>query len=200
MKLVIEQQEIELKKDPSSDEVIEKIKELIAADDNFSHFIADGTEVYENHEEYLNLNLDRISKLEVIAKSEKKFMNDVLNSAEEYLRRANSDLVALSQEFQNSPTKETWASFEMLLEGAQWLNDMLVTIGESKERPVNWEAYVSLAGGMQGELAKLGQAVEKENHEQIGDIIRDGLISTFEALEVEIGKTIDAEGIREYLN
>lgn len=200
MKLVFGKQQIDYKDIPSSDDIIKKINELVAESYHFSHFIADGIEVYEQHEDYLNLNVDRVKILEVIAKTEKEFMNDVLLSSEDYLKRAKPELAALPKGFNVQPTTETWTSFEMLLEGAQWLNDMLAVMGESRERPANWDAYASLSGVMQGELSKLGHAVGKENHELIGDILREGLIPNFGALEVEIGKSIDAQGTRANLN
>ena len=165
MKLIFGQQQIDYKNVPSSDDIIGEINELLAESYHFSHFIADGTEVYEQHEDYLNLNLDRVKILEIIAKTEKEFMNDVLLSAEDYLKRAKPELALLPKGFSVQPTTGTWTSFEMLLEGAQWLNDMLAAMGESRERPVNWEAYAGLSGVIQGELSKLGKAVEKENHE-----------------------------------
>ena len=59
---------------------------------------------------------------------------------------------------------------------------------------------IELAAGLQSNLAKLGQAVEKEDHVQIGAIIRDSIIPNFAALEIEIGKTLDTEGIQKNLN
>ena len=123
-------------------------------------------------------------------------MNDVLISAEDYLKRAKSELLVLHEGFSNNPTTETWASFDMLLEGTGWLNDMLSVVGSSDARPANWEMYAKLSVSIQGELAKLGEAVEKEDYVQIGNILRDGLILSFDELEVEIGKTIDSEGVR----
>lgn len=200
MLLIFEQQQIEYEKTPSSDDVIGKINELLSEDYYFSHFIADGTEIYEDHEEYLNVNLKNIKKLEVIAKTEKEFMNDVLLSTEDYFKRAKPDLASLPEDFYSNPTVDTWTSFDMLLEGAGWLNDMLAVVEESKERPVNWIAYAKLTIALQQELAKLGQAVERKNHVQIGDIIRDGIIPNYAALEAEIERTIDAEGTREGLS
>jgi len=196
MKLIFGQEQIEFEKTPSAEDVITKINELHAEDYYFSHFIADGIEIYEDHEDYLNVNLGRVKKLEVVAKIEKEFINDVLISAEDYLKRAKAELVALDEDFSNGPTTETWASFDMLLEGAGWLNDMLSVVGGSNTRPANWEAYAELSVGMQGELAKLGEAVEKEDHVRIGNILRNGLILNFDALEMEIGTTIDSQGVR----
>ena len=88
----------------------------------------------------------------------------------------------------------------MLLEGAGWLNDMLTVVEENKERPPNWKAYAKLTIALQQELAKLSHAVERKDNVQIGDIIRDGIIPNYEALEVEIERTIDVEGTREGLS
>lgn len=200
MKLTFGEHQIEYKKTPTSDEVIKKINEFLAEGYYFSHYIADGTEIYEDYEAYLNTNLGRLKKLEVIAKIEKEFMNDVLISAEDYLKRAKPELTVLHQEFIDGPRSETWTRFEMLLEGTGWLNDMLSVVGGSNERPASWESYVELQASMQAELAKLSEAVEKENYVQIGNILRDGLIPNFFALETEIGKTIDVSGTRKNLN
>ncbi len=200
MKLIFDRQEIDYNKTPSSDDLIEKINELLAEGYFFSHFIADGTEIYEDYEDYLNVNLGRIMKLEVIAKTEKEFLNDVLISAEDYFKRAKPDTAALPDSFSNQPTSETWSKFEMLLEGVQWLYDMLTVVGGSEARPSNWDAYAELAVVLQGDLAKLGQVVEKGDHVEIGTIIRDDIILNFAALEIEIGKTLDSEGVRQNLN
>ena len=51
MKLIFEQQQIEYEKTPSSDDVNGKVNEYLADNYYFSHFITDGTEIYEDHEE-----------------------------------------------------------------------------------------------------------------------------------------------------
>ena len=200
MKLIIGEQQIVLDKKITSDEVIGKINEYLAEGYYFSHFIVDGVEVFDEHEEYLNLNLDRIRELEVVAKTEKEFMNDVLFSTEDYLKRAKPELSVLATEFTATPTAETWANFEMLLEGAGWLTDMLTVIGDSNERPANWETYVKLSAKLQGELAKLAESVEQEQLGQISDSIQNDLLLIYESLEAEVGKTIDSEGTRENLS
>lgn len=200
MELIFGRQKIDYEKTTPSVEIIEKINELLTEGNFFSHLISDGTEIYEDHEDYLNLNLDRITKLEIIAKTEKEFINDVMISAEDYLERAKPELAALPESFYNNPTNETWTNFEMLLEGAQWLSHMLKFVVGSKERPENWGVYTELLVAMQEELAKLGQELENKDYLQIGNIIRDGIVPNFAALEVEIRHTNDTEGVRENLN
>ena len=105
MKLIIGEQQIEYKEIPSADEVIERINESLTQGYYFSHFISDGEEVYDEHEDYLESHLDEIKELKVVIKTEKEFMNDVLLSAEEYLQRAIPDMSVLARWLQTCSDK-----------------------------------------------------------------------------------------------
>jgi len=196
VELVFQEQQIEFNKILSSDEVITKINELLDENYYFSHFIADGTEIYEDHESYLNVNLDRIGKLEIIAKTEKEFMNDILLSAEDYLKRAKPELAALTDGFYSNPTDETHTNSSQLMDGLQWLDEMLALIVNSNERPPNGEIYVELTQTLQTGIVQLGEAMENSDNVLIADIIQYELTPTFEQLEVAIGETIDTVGTR----
>lgn len=200
LKLIIGEQHIEYKEMPSADEVIERINESLTEGHYFSHFIADGEDVYDEHEEYLERKLDVIEELEVVIKTEKEFMNDVLLSAEEYLKRAIPEVNVLADDFKRVPSSESWVRFDMLLGGVEWLNDMLKVVCNSKVRPPNWEMYQQMTSNMQAELSKLGKAVEKKNNGQISAITKNGLLPIFERLEKEFGETIDSEFVRRNLN
>lgn len=200
LKLIIGEQHIEYKEMPSADEVIERINESLTEGHYFSHFIADGEEVYDEHEEYLERKLDVIGELEVVIRTEKEFMNDVLLSAEEYLKRAIPEVNVLADDFKRVPSSDSWARFDMLLGGVEWLNDMLKVVCNSKVRPSNWEMYQQMTSNMQAELSKLGKAVEKKNNGQISAIIKNDLLPIFERLEKEFGETIDSEFVRRNLN
>lgn len=200
MKLIIGEQYIEYKEKPSVDDVIERINESVEEGHYFSHFVADGNEVYDEHEEFLESNLDEIKELEVVIKTEKEFMNDVLLSAEEYLQRSIPEVSKLAKDFSRVPTGDTWDRFEMLLGGVEWLNDMLKFVCNSKERPSNWKMYQQMTSNMQAELSKIGKAVEKMKSVQISTIIKNGLLPIFERLEKEFGETIDSEFVRRNLN
>ena len=63
-------------------------------------------------------------------------------SAEDYFERAESELRALVNEFQAGPTSENWSNFDLMLEGAGWLNDRLSVVIASRERPEDWNTYV----------------------------------------------------------
>lgn len=196
MQLIFQEQQIKFNKVPSSDEVIAKVNDLLDAGYYFSHFIADGIEIFEDHETYLNVNLDRIEKLEIIAKTEKEFMNDILLSAEDYLKRAKSELASLTDGYYANPTSETHISFSQLMEGLQWLDEMLTLIVNSNERPPNGDSYLALKQTLQGEIVELGEAVENSDNVLIADIIQYELTPLLEQLGVIIGETIDTVGMR----
>lgn len=200
MELIFQEQQIEFNEIPSSDEVITKINDLLDENYYFSHFIADGTEIYEDHESYLNVNLVRIEKLEIIAKTEKEFMNDILLAAEDYLKRAKPELVALTDGFYSNPTAETHTSFSQLMDGIQWLDEMLALIAVSSERPPNGKMYAELTQSLQTEIAQLGEAVGNSDNVLIADIILYELIPIFEQLETIIGVSIETVGTRYDLN
>jgi len=53
--------------------------------------------------------------------------------------------------------------------------------------------YAELSVGLHGELAKLDEAVEKEACVHLGNILSNGVILNFDALEVEIRRLIVRE-------
>ncbi|MEK5040722.1 hypothetical protein [Sporosarcina sp. FSL K6-3457] len=200
MKLTFQEQQIEFDKTPSSDEVVAKINELLKENYYFSHFIADGTEIYEEHEDYLIVNIDRIEKLEIIAKTEKEFLNDILLSAEAYLKRAKPEIVLLPEGFYSNPSSEVKTKFGQLMEGLQWLDEMLAVIDRSKERPGDWDKCMELSESMKTEIVSLSEAVENSDNVLIADIIQYEFIPIFESLESEIGNIIDVVGTRHNLS
>jgi len=200
MELIFQEQQFDFDKTPSPDEVVAKINEYLKEDYYFSHFIADGIEIYEDHEDYLTVNLDRIKKLEVIAKTEKEFLNELLLSTEDYLKRAKLELASLPDGFYSNPSPEIRANFSQLMEGIQWLDKMLSVIDKSKERPVEWNLCMSLSQSMKGEIVNLSGAVDNSDNILIADIIQYEFIPIFESLETEVGKTIDTVGMRHDLS
>lgn len=200
MKLIFEQQQFEYSQTASVEEIIEKINELLSKGYFFSHFIADGTEIYEDHETYLDVNLDRIETIEIIAKTEEEFLNDILLSAEDYSKQAKPELEALADGFYSNPTAETHNSFGQLMEGLQWLDEMLALIVESNVELPNSARYTELIQSLQAEIAGLGEAVENSDNVLTADIIQYELIPIFEQLEIAIGETIDTVGTRHDLS
>ena len=183
VELIFKQQTIQLDNTSSPENIITEINTVLEKGYYFSHFIADGAEVYENHEQYLEQYANQIKELEVIAKTEKEFVNDLL-------------LPSLAEAFYDNPTQETWTRLEDFLGGLQWFDEMLMVIGKSEAVPVNWTSYLEKSSKMQEEISNLLEAMKNEDNILIGDIIQYELLSNFEVFDVEIKKTIDSEGTR----
>ncbi|EGQ26944.1 hypothetical protein HMPREF9372_0974 [Sporosarcina newyorkensis 2681] len=200
MKLLFQQQTIQLDSQSTTEEVIENINNLLEKDYYFSHFIADGVEIYEGHEQFLNSHTGQIEKLEIITKTVKEFTNDILLSVESYTEQATLLLETLSNEFYNSPSGETWGQFAQLMESLQWINGVIELLRNQEEKVKNWSQYEEIAGTIQQELLNLEEAVENEDFVLIGDIIQYEIAPNFESLHEASKTTIDTEGTRPNLN
>lgn len=201
MELIFKDVKIQFDQQPNVDNIIEKINGLL--EDHqlyFSHLIADGVDVYGSTEQYLTENLTSIEKLEVIVRTQKEFQNDILLTAEDYLNRASLEISGLIEGFYNGPTSEHWSSFKDMLEGIQWINQIVVSIDQMKEKPNNWEAYLQHIATLEVELKNIEDALKNGDHILMADIIQYELLPIYEELKNEISKTIDTEGIRYDVN
>lgn len=182
--------------EPSAESIIETMNEHLEDGYFFSHFVADGEEIYNNHEQYLLEHAQTIQKLEIITKTVEQFTNDLLISAEQYINGATPEIETLVDEFYKSPTEATWHRFVQLLEGIQWLQQMITSIGNIDGQPDNYPAYVAIATTMQEQLTELEEAMQNEDNVLVGDLIQYEITPLFEKLQSEITATIDKEGYR----
>ncbi|MCZ8536938.1 hypothetical protein M9R32_07055 [Paenisporosarcina quisquiliarum] len=196
MEIIFQQKKLKFDNKLLPENIIQIINELLSKDYIFSYFIADGIEVLESHEDYLNQYINEIGRIEVFAQTVIEFVNDILLSAEDYIIRANPELGTLAEEFYDNPNSDSWSRFSQLLDGLQWLSDMILLIGDSTVKPLNWGGYVKVSNEMQGILKNLEEALQNEDNVLIGDLIEYEIIENFKALGKEIQKSIDVEGRR----
>lgn len=185
---------------PSVEQVLEKIDKLILKKYYFSHLIVDGVEIYDDPESYLQVNLEGISSLEIIVKTEKEFTNELLLDAESYIKRAKNELTLLADGFYQNPTSEQWNNFNQMMEGLQWINQVLQHMNDLEKRLMNAEEYNKIYITLQENIATLHEAVISEDYILTADIIQYELVPVYESLEIEFTKTIDTEGYRQDIN
>ncbi|MEK5071466.1 hypothetical protein [Sporosarcina sp. FSL K6-1508] len=200
MKLLFNEQVIELGQTLLVEEVLEKINAFLQDDFYFSHFIVDGKEVFEDPEAFLNMNSTAIESLEIISVSAKEFINNLLLSAEEYTKRAVPHITTLADEFYNNPSPSSWAELGELFEGIQWLSTMIETVEKSVVRPSNWSEVLTPTLAMQNELKNFEEALKNTDTILIADMLHYEILPVFEALAAEMKITIDTEGTRHDLN
>jgi hypothetical protein len=200
MEILFQDKKIYIKHPITVQNIFEEIQNLISSTYYFSHFIINDKEIYEDPEYYLSENLYQIKKIEVIAKTAKELINDVLLTAEEYIERAMPEIQILIKEFYNTPSSKSWDKFVQLLEGIQWLNQIMTSLEELRERPSNWMCYIECYRTLQDEMKNLEEALEFKDHVLVADIIQYEIYPVFETLLIEIQKTIGTEERRNKVN
>lgn len=200
MQLIFKEHKIRFDEDCSVEIIIEKINDLLEEKYYFSHFVADGEEVFEEAKSYLDDQWKQINRLEIIAKSVQEFVIDLLLEGNSYVKRAKVEMKSLAEAFYNLPSSETWTNFTYMLDGIQWLNQVITLIDGVKVSPENFNEYLKLSSHLDVEVKSLGEAVGNKDTILIADIIQYELIPIYEALEKEIQTTLDSEGYPQYAN
>ena len=130
MRVKILDQELELANHPSSiEELFLRIEEnLKDTGYAFTSLTVDGVEIETDYALYLSQRIGEIQEIEVGVKSFRTLMAEMMASAEDYLGRARPEVEKLSTEFYQGPTEKSWHKFTQLLEGLQWLLEVVTTL------------------------------------------------------------------------
>ncbi len=160
----------------------------------FSHLKVDDTEVYADHYNYLKERIDRIELIEVEVRTVSEMLRDVLLTAEEYLEQALPEIELLAAEFYQGPSEESWARFQQLLEGVEWLNQLVTMIDQNKAKPGNWQDYTVMVDRLRDELQNLEEALENQDYVVMGDLLNYEIIPCFQEFRAIIKKTNTDEG------
>jgi len=200
VELIFGSQTVQFETMTSVKEIIEKINELMTDQYYFSHLVVDGVEVYEEPENYLFERLVTTTKIEVIAKTYREYVNEVLIMSKDYIKRSIPELSVLADGFYQNPTASDWTNFSDMLEGVQWFNQMILLINNLKERPLNWDEIINLSSKLKSELENLEEAVENKDYILIADIIQYEILPLYEGFESEIHTTLITEGYHHDFN
>lgn len=174
-------------------EILEKISET---DLQFSHLVIDGEEVYENYGEYILERLNEVDTVEVVLKTVKELINETLLSTESYIKRAIPEIETIVDEFYQNPSQQTWEKLKQLIEGIQWIAQVILSIDQFEEKLANWEDYLTNLATLQNELPNLLEALQNQDALLIADVIQYEILPIFELLQKNVTETIDNEGAR----
>ncbi|GAF67096.1 hypothetical protein BTS2_4005 [Bacillus sp. TS-2] len=159
----------------------------------FSHFLIDGELVYEGYEDYFIQHIQTINSVEVILLSTKEMLNGLLLSFEQYLVNASPEINQLVQDFYQNPTAESWLQFERLLEGIQWIAEVVTTIDKHENDIKSWDEYLKAIAQLQVELQQLMEALENKDSVLLADILQYEIIPIFDLLKKLTTETIDEQ-------
>lgn len=194
MELLFQEKKVEFSPNININTIVEKIYELLNDSYYLSYLIVDGINVFEEPEQFLMENLNNIKKIEIVGLTPKELINEVLLSADEYINSAVRNLSDLAEGFYSVPNSEYWNKFNEMLEGVQWLNQVIESIDHMKEKPRNWEEYIKIATGLQEELKNMEEAVISQDYVLIADIIQYEISTIYAEIQNTIRNTINVEG------
>jgi hypothetical protein len=166
-------------------------KELIEKNVFFSHLVIDGQEVFEEHEEYIIDQIDKIKLIEVKTKTIQEFVNGLFVLLNEYTSRAIPEIEKLSSEFYQAVSENNWLALNDLLEGIEWIYETIKGIDQTKHTIVNWDEFVKCAATIEVELPNLLEAIENKDTILIADIIQYEMLPQFQLINNETGKTFE---------
>ncbi|TLS33085.1 hypothetical protein [Geobacillus thermoleovorans] len=174
MQLNIFGQTFEYRNDRSELEAMfQKIFSMIdEADRQLSHLVIDGVEVYDDFETYVEERIDFIRTIDVVAVTIEEYIQDVLQTMHSYLLRALPEIERIIDEFYQTPSEDAWMRFEQMLEGIQWIDQVLYGLAEQSNHSLDRQALARIRETLAEQLRQLLQAVEAGDAILIADLIQ----------------------------
>lgn len=182
-------------------DIIQQINSEIEKENlHLSHLNIDGVDIYDDHAMYISDHIDHIQKIMVVLKTFPEFVHDLLLSTEEYIKQALPEVQLLVEELYQGDSKHTWTKFEQLIEGLQWIAQMISTIDQGTYQPSGWDQYMELHKNFQLIIVEMEEALQNKDTLLLGDIIQYEIIPGLKTLKNQVALTIDSEGKRYDLN
>lgn len=193
MRVKILDQELELANHPAAIEALfsmidEKLKDTGYA---LSSLIVDGVAIDTDYALYLSQRITEIQEIKVEVKSLRRLMVETMQTAVEYLERAQPEVERLGNDFYQGPTEDTWNKFSQLLEGLEWLLEagtLIESFRPEQQAATRWGAE------FKEKIQLLRDAMENSDHVLLGDLLQYEISPLFTALDEEIRKLLSTEG------
>lgn len=193
MRVKILEHELELANQLSAIEQLfmaieEKLKDTGYA---FTSLTIDGEKIETDYVLYLSQRIGEIKEIEVGVKGFRRLMAETMASAEDYLGRARPEVEKLSTEFYQGPTEKSWHKFTQLLEGLQWLLEVVTTLESYHPEKQNTPGW---SGEFNEKIKQLQEALQNSDHVLLGDLLQYEISPLFSAIDKEIKELMKTEG------
>lgn len=202
MKLEILNQSFEFSNNQQEiDNMYNTIKDILKdSEELFSHLAVDGKEIYEDHYEYVSDHIFDISLIQVLVVTKKQMFDNVLLSTDDYLTRSIPLVRRLADVFYKQPTQDSWLDFEQLMEGLQWINQMVQSINQLLSTSLEFSHIHHYSFEVEAVIGNLADALQNGDTLLIGDLLKYELLVLMDNLAETVKITIDSEVIRHDLN
>ena len=155
-----------------------------------NHLVIDGTPVADDYESYITEHFDRIQYIEVRADTLADMLENALHSGRDYLERALPEIRKLGRAFHHQPDSTTWAKFEQMMEGLDWVLLMMRSMAANADTLAGGEEYGYLALLLGTKLAYLTSAVTRRDPVSSGDLIVYEIMPLLESVARRVDQTI----------
>ncbi|HHT63091.1 MAG: hypothetical protein ACOX4H_12485 [Bacillota bacterium] len=196
MNLIILDQSYKFANEPESVPALLNTVEDILTKNNMilSHLVIDGLEVNEDYENYLLNNIDLLTNISVEARTLEEWLDEMIVSASEYLNRCIPALEELGTEFYQGPDQDSWLNFEQMLEGIEWLNQLVDQISrqESLAKKIDID-NVEQELALQDVLLELEDAIRNKDTVLIADTIIYEILPRYNSLKQKLSAILSSE-------
>ncbi|MFD2655567.1 hypothetical protein [Gracilibacillus thailandensis] len=149
----------------------------------FSHFIIDGKEIYNEHDQYLLNVLDSIEEVHAILHTSAQLIESAITSLTGYLERSQPELQQFINDLYNGVKQIGAPNTFLLLEGLEWVKDMIVKIDALKQRPEEWHLLVNQATELTEILAEMEEVFQHNDPIVYADMLQYDIIPLFQNLK-----------------
>jgi hypothetical protein len=165
-----------------------------------SHMIIDGREVRNHFDEYLAEHISDIERIEVISKTYKELVYDILLSAMEYAENASGRIEILADEFYRLPDKNAWEQLGNFLGGIEWLINTFDAIDNDRNlRDIvpsyeDWNIYAKEIISLKHLLPEMEEALGSNDYVSIADILSYEIVPLFNSIKEKLSVLLEQEG------
>ncbi|MFD1736794.1 hypothetical protein ACFSCX_09460 [Bacillus salitolerans] len=176
-----------IKTENQDQKIFECINTILTKNNLFvDYLLIDENVIYENFEKYLEENIEDIQIIKVVTITLKKLLSKSFESIKLYIDRAKPEINKIVEQFYSGPTRDSWDKFSLLVEGLQWIIQILDAQGNHIENEKVRNNLIHEKELITGELTNLLGAVETKDMVLIADIIQYEIIPIIERIEVLI--------------
>lgn len=154
----------------------------------------DGVEITTDYAHYLNQTISEIREIVVEVKSFREILTETFGSAQDYLGGAIPEMEKLCDEFYRSPADNSWRKFAQLLEGLQWLLQVVSSVEQGLPGTEVQRTYSKWGADLGEKIKTLQEALDNSDHVLMGDLLQYEIVPLFSSLSEQIKQTL-SEGL-----
>lgn len=194
MKLYILDETFELDNNIDSiEKIFDSIRDAVEDTEyNFSYIIADGEEVHNDFEIYIEDNIRTINEIKIVMLTMKEIVRENLVTINDYVERVTPLIKDLSNKFYEDPTSEDWTQLSELLEAISFIFDTLESIdsmsnlNEIISNYETWNEYVKEVKSLNEILRDLNSYINNKETVLIGNLLSNQTIPVFENMKQKL--------------